>query len=65
MLLVHRALGITALVNEILGAITFYHIRLNWIVLAVLPGLFVDGAAQLGSPRPIWSFLKRRGSRRN
>jgi hypothetical protein len=57
MSLLYRALGITALVNEILAAISFYHIRLNWILLAVLAILFGDGAAQLGSPRLTWHFL--------
>jgi hypothetical protein len=57
MSLLYRTLGITALVNEILGSIRLNHIRLNWIGLAVLPVLFADGYIQLGSPRLTWHFL--------
>jgi hypothetical protein len=53
----HRALGIAALVNEVLGAIRWNHIRLNWILLVVLALLFADGFAQLGSPRLNLPFL--------
>jgi hypothetical protein len=57
MSLLYRALGIAALFNEVLGAIRWNHIRLNWILLAVLSLVFVDGAVRLESPRVIWPFL--------
>jgi hypothetical protein len=56
----HRALGIAALVNQVLGAIRWNHIRLNWILLVVLALLFADGFVQLGSPRLSLSFLHPR-----
>jgi hypothetical protein len=50
--LVYRALGLMAYVNEVLGRIAVYHVRLNWILLAVLLWYFGDGATHLASRGP-------------
>jgi hypothetical protein len=47
-----RAVGVMAATNHVLGSIRLYHGRLNWLALASLVSVFVDGAGRLGEWTP-------------
>jgi hypothetical protein len=51
MALYYRVLGLFAAINSILECISFYHIRLNWLVLALLLLISAGGAERLSNPK--------------
>jgi hypothetical protein len=58
--LYYRALGVMAATNHVLGSIRLYHIALNWLAVASLVWVFVDGAGRLGEPMPGGVFGEHR-----
>jgi hypothetical protein len=47
-----RAVGVMAATNHVLGSIRLYHGRLNWLALASLVWVFVDGAGRPSEGTP-------------